>query len=135
MICFRIPRGRHIADLPWQYHFPSERQDPDSEIVRELKELGAELVEAKGQEKDAGKNKSYHLKAIAVVQCPWREVLYLVSFRFPQLRLMIRAETSLTLMTGFRFNPHKRSRVHVRFPKLSTTRNLGYARLLEDIGQ
>lgn len=37
------------------------------------------MVEAKGQEKDKGKNKSYHLKAIAVVQCPWREVLYLVS--------------------------------------------------------
>jgi alpha 1,2-mannosyltransferase len=44
-----------------------------------LRKLGAELVEAKGQEKDKGKNKSYHLKAIAVVQCPWREVLYLVS--------------------------------------------------------
>lgn len=37
-------------------------------------------MEAKGQEKDKGKNKSYHLKAIAVVQCPWREVLYLVSW-------------------------------------------------------
>ncbi len=45
----------------------------------ELKELGAELVAAKGYEKDKGKNKSYHLKAIAIVQCPWRHVLYLVS--------------------------------------------------------
>jgi len=44
-----------------------------------MKELSAELVEAKGQAKDKGKTKSYHLKALAVVQCPWREVLYLVS--------------------------------------------------------
>ena len=62
-----------------QYHFPSERPDDDDPIRRELRDLGAELVEAKGQEKDKGKAKSYHLKALAVVQCPWREVLYLVS--------------------------------------------------------
>jgi hypothetical protein len=44
-----------------------------------MRELGAELVEAVGEEKDKEAKKSYHLKAIAVVQCPWREVLYLVS--------------------------------------------------------
>ncbi|KAK8846871.1 hypothetical protein IAR55_005961 [Kwoniella newhampshirensis] len=32
---------------------------------------------------DKGKNKSYHLKALAVVQCPWREVLYLDSDSIP----------------------------------------------------
>ena len=38
---------------------------------------------AAGQTRDKGKNKSYHLKAIAVVQCPWREVLYLDSDSIP----------------------------------------------------
>jgi hypothetical protein len=62
-----------------QYHFPSERPDDDDPIWEEMRELGAELVEAVGEEKDKEAKKSYHLKAIAVVQCPWREVLYLVS--------------------------------------------------------
>jgi len=38
---------------------------------------------AAGQTRDKGKNKSYHLKAIAVVQCPWREILYLDSDSIP----------------------------------------------------
>lgn len=70
--------------LPIQvYHFPSETRPADDPLVLELNELGVELVEAKGQAKDAGKSKSYHLKAIAVVQCPWREVLYLDSDSIP----------------------------------------------------
>ncbi|WWD22183.1 hypothetical protein CI109_106674 [Kwoniella shandongensis] len=72
------------SKLPVQiYHFPSERPDDDDPIRQQLSDLGAELVEAKGQAKDKGKNKSYHLKALAVVQCPWREVLYLDSDSIP----------------------------------------------------
>ncbi|WVQ97918.1 hypothetical protein IAU59_005035 [Kwoniella sp. CBS 9459] len=72
------------STLPVQiYHFPSERPADDSPLRAELQELGAELVEAAGQEKDKGKTKSYHLKAIAVVQSPFREVLYLDSDSIP----------------------------------------------------
>ncbi|GHJ88582.1 hypothetical protein NliqN6_4984 [Naganishia liquefaciens] len=70
--------------LPVQvYHFPSERPADDDPIRQELDELAVQLVEATGQSKDAGKTKSYHLKALAVVQCPWREVLYLDSDSIP----------------------------------------------------
>jgi hypothetical protein len=72
-----------VAQTDAQYHFPSETPPEDDPIREELRELGAELVPAAGQEKDKGKNKSYHLKAIAVVQCPWREVLYLDSDSIP----------------------------------------------------
>ncbi|OCF42356.1 hypothetical protein I317_03860 [Kwoniella heveanensis CBS 569] len=72
------------STLPVQiYHFPSERPADDSPLRTELQDLGAELVEAAGQEKDKGKTKSYHLKAIAVVQSPFREVLYLDSDSIP----------------------------------------------------
>ncbi|RSH83812.1 hypothetical protein EHS25_005427 [Saitozyma podzolica] len=72
------------STLPVQiYHFPSERPDDDDPIWEEMRELGAELVEAVGEEKDKEAKKSYHLKAIAVVQCPWREVLYLDSDSIP----------------------------------------------------
>ena len=68
---------------PLQYHFPSEAPPADDPIRTELAELGARLVEAKGQTRDKGKNKSYHLKALAVVQCPWQEVLYIDSDSVP----------------------------------------------------
>ncbi|WVW78612.1 hypothetical protein I302_100571 [Kwoniella bestiolae CBS 10118] len=72
------------SELPVQiYHFPSERPNDDDPIREELKELGAELVEALGQTRDTKKNKSYHLKALAVVQSPFREVLYLDSDSIP----------------------------------------------------
>ncbi|KAK6903885.1 hypothetical protein I203_107395 [Kwoniella mangroviensis CBS 8507] len=72
------------SELPVQiYHFPSERPNDDDPIRDELRELGAELVEALGQTRDAKKNKSYHLKALAVVQSPFREVLYLDSDSIP----------------------------------------------------
>jgi alpha 1,2-mannosyltransferase len=72
------------ATLPVQvYHFPSERPADDDPIRQDLYELAVELVEATGQAKDVGKTKSYHLKALAVVQCPWREVLYLDSDSIP----------------------------------------------------
>ncbi|KAL7418723.1 hypothetical protein Q5752_006406 [Cryptotrichosporon argae] len=72
------------STLPVQiYHFPSEKPAVDDPIIGELRELGAELVEARGQRRDEGKNKSYHLKALAVVQCPWREVLYIDSDSIP----------------------------------------------------
>lgn len=70
--------------LPVQvYHFPEERPDPTSEIVQQLRELDVELVEAPGQTRDAGQTKSYHLKALAIVECPWQEVLYLDSDSIP----------------------------------------------------
>ena len=68
-----------FVDCCPQWCFPSEMPGPDEGVHAELAELGAKIVAAKGYEKDAGKSKSYHLKAIAVVQCPWQEVLYLVS--------------------------------------------------------
>lgn len=69
----------HKSTLPAEiYHFPSERPPEDSALVKEANELGAVLVEAKGTSKDLKRRKNYHLKAIAMVQCPWREVLYLV---------------------------------------------------------
>ncbi|WWC59407.1 uncharacterized protein I303_101962 [Kwoniella dejecticola CBS 10117] len=72
------------SELPVQiYHFPSEKPKEDDPIVNDLKELNAELVEAAGQQRDAKKNKSYHLKALAVVQSPFREVLYLDSDSIP----------------------------------------------------
>ena len=73
----------------------------------EMKELGAELVEAVGQEKDKGKNKSYHLKAIAIVQCPWREVLYLVSGNSTPWSVLMYSRI------GLGFDPDPRSRIHV----------------------
>ena len=72
-----------------QYHFPSERPADNDPMWAEFRELGVELVEAKGQERDKGKAKSYHLKAIAVVQSPWREVLYLVSGSGLDLNMLI----------------------------------------------
>ncbi|OXB37179.1 hypothetical protein LQV05_003825 [Cryptococcus neoformans] len=72
------------SELPVEiYHFPSESPPADDPIRTELAELGARLVEAKGQTRDKGKNKSYHLKALAVVQCPWQEVLYIDSDSIP----------------------------------------------------
>lgn len=86
-----------------QWHFPSESPDPGDGIIAELAELGAELVSAVGYEKDKGKNKSYHLKAIAVVQCPWQEVLYLVRAVSPFTKPSV-----LTCIAGFRFDTHAR---------------------------
>ncbi|WVR04521.1 hypothetical protein IAU60_001525 [Kwoniella sp. DSM 27419] len=72
------------SKLPVQiYHFPSETPPLDDPIREDLASLGAELVAAQGQEKDKGKTKSYHLKALAVVQSPFREVLYLDSDSIP----------------------------------------------------
>ena len=101
-------RKRTLNDVV-QWHFPSESPAEDDPIREQLRELGAELVPAVGQEKDKGKNKSYHLKALAVMQCPWREVLYLVShqstqkiessiwFRIPIRYLPVTQNTCLTL--------------------------------------
>ncbi|TXT06091.1 hypothetical protein VHUM_03564 [Vanrija humicola] len=72
------------SKLPVQvYHFPSEAPDPEDEIIQQLADLNVTLVSAVGQKKDPKHNKSYHLKAIAVIQCPWREVLYLDSDSVP----------------------------------------------------
>ncbi|KAL7416020.1 mannosyltransferase putative-domain-containing protein [Mrakia frigida] len=80
----RMLRKTYHSTLPVQiYHFPSEKPPADSELVKEARELGAELVEAAGTTKDPGRRKNYHLKAIAIVQCPWREVLYLDSDNIP----------------------------------------------------
>lgn len=53
------------------YHFPEERLAEDDPQRKELEELAVKLVEAKGEKKDQGKNKSYHLKAIAIIQCEY----------------------------------------------------------------
>jgi hypothetical protein len=66
-----------------QYCFPEELPPDDDEIYRKLAEVGAELTAAKGQKKDKGKNKSYHLKAIAMIENPFAEVLYLDSDSIP----------------------------------------------------
>jgi alpha 1,2-mannosyltransferase len=65
--------------LTRQYHFPSEAPADDDPIRQELTSLGAELVAVRGQVRDEGKSKSYHIKAASITDCPWREVLYLVS--------------------------------------------------------
>ena len=65
------------TDKP-QWCFPSEMPEKDDPIHSDLAELGAEIIAAKGYEKTKGKSKSYHLKAVAILQCPWREILYLV---------------------------------------------------------
>lgn len=62
-----------------QFHFPSEAPHEDDSIRQELTDLGAELVAVNGQTRDEGKSKSYHIKAAAITDCPWQEVLYLVS--------------------------------------------------------
>jgi hypothetical protein len=65
----RLQRDRG-STLPVQvYHFPDERPADDDPLRKELEELGVQLVEAEGEKKDDGKSKSYHLKAIAIVQC------------------------------------------------------------------
>ncbi|CDZ97044.1 Alpha-mannosyltransferase [Phaffia rhodozyma] len=80
----RMLRHVYHSKLPVQiYHFPSEKPPADSKLVQEARELGAELVEAKGSVKDEKRRKNYHLKALAIVQCPWREVLYLDSDNVP----------------------------------------------------
>ncbi|KAL7412567.1 mannosyltransferase putative-domain-containing protein [Mrakia frigida] len=80
----RMLRKVYNSTLPAQiYHFPSEKPPSDSVLVKEAHELGAELVEAVGTTKDLTRGKNYHLKAIAIVQCPWREVLYLDSDNIP----------------------------------------------------
>ncbi len=58
------------STLPVQiYHFPEERPSDDDPLRKELEDLGVQLVEAEGERRDEGKSKSYHLKAIAVIQC------------------------------------------------------------------
>ncbi len=61
------------------YHFPGEEPHSDDDIWKQLADLKIQLVAVQGQSKDVGKTKSYHLKAIAVVQSPFQEVLYMDS--------------------------------------------------------
>lgn len=70
--------------LPVQiFHFPEEAPAEDDPIREQLKELNAELTAVEGQTKDRNARKSYHLKAIAMIQCKYRHVLYLDSDSIP----------------------------------------------------
>lgn len=90
-----------IADA-MQYHFPSEAPAHDDPIREELANLGAELVEAAGQERDEGKSKSYHIKAISITDSPWQEVIYLVSWQDQTLNRSLLITTGLGLDTACR---------------------------------
>ncbi|ODN80348.1 hypothetical protein L202_02608 [Cryptococcus amylolentus CBS 6039] len=65
------------------YHFPEEAPAEDDPIRETLANLNAQLVSVPGQQKDAHKTKSYHLKALAITSCPFRHVLYLDSDSIP----------------------------------------------------
>lgn len=88
-----------------QYHFPSEAPGLEDPIRAELAELGAELVEAVGQQRDEGKSKSYHIKAISITDSPWQEVIYLVSL----LLTADKGVASLLTHLGLRLYPTRRS--------------------------
>jgi hypothetical protein len=103
-----------------QYHFPSEAPGPDDPIRKELADLGAELVEAKGQARDEGKSKSYHIKAISITDSPWREVLYLVSM------FLLRLDSLLISRTRIRY----RSRIQRFYSMLPRTSDWACGRLL-----
>jgi alpha 1,2-mannosyltransferase len=60
------------------FHFASERPADDDPIREELEQLGAKLVQA-NRSKDSSRVKNYHLKAQAIVEAEWAEIIYLVS--------------------------------------------------------
>lgn len=77
----RLLRSAFNVSLPAEvFSFPDEH--PSDELAAELEELGVQLrtVDFK---KDEGKLKSYHLKASAVLQSAFREVLFLDSDNYP----------------------------------------------------
>lgn len=138
LYCVRMLRHVHHSKLPVQvFHFPSERQPEDSVLVKELTELGGEMIEAVGAQRDETRLKNvsppdqllvdtcpdpplqYHLKALSIVQAPWREVLYLDSDNSARLLLLARCSSALTDLSSvpaidpeymFEAPPYKRLR-------------------------
>ena len=84
MMCFS--RTDYNSSLPASiFHFPSEAPKDDDPIRETLTKLGATLVSAASRTKDTSRTKNYHLKAQAIVEAPYAEVLYLDSDNFPAL--------------------------------------------------
>lgn len=82
----RLIRNHYNSTLPASiFHFPSEAPAPDDPIRTTLSDLGATLVSASSRTKDATRTKNYHLKAQAIVEAPYAEVLYLDSDNLPAL--------------------------------------------------
>ncbi|KAF8309130.1 hypothetical protein DL93DRAFT_2126696 [Clavulina sp. PMI_390] len=80
----RLIRNHHNCTLPASiFHFPSEAPEPDDPIRETLTSLGATLVSATSRTKDSTRTKNYHLKAQAIVEAPYAEVLYLDSDNLP----------------------------------------------------
>ncbi|GAA6037587.1 hypothetical protein JCM8097_006128 [Rhodosporidiobolus ruineniae] len=63
------------------FSFPGE--EPDPAVREELEALGGTLRVVDGAVKDASKQKNYHVKASAIVQSSFREVLFLDSDNIP----------------------------------------------------
>lgn len=75
------------TELPSEiFSFPGER--PDRELRQELEELGATLRTVETAVRDPGRTKNYHIKATAIIQSAFREVLYLDSDNIPAASLM-----------------------------------------------
>lgn len=84
VVTLRLIRRHFHSDLPAAiFHFPSERPDPNSPLVSELKELNAKLVEATGRDRDPTRQKNYQLKAQSIVESEWAEVIYFDSDNLP----------------------------------------------------
>ncbi|KZT62802.1 glycosyltransferase family 71 protein [Calocera cornea HHB12733] len=84
VLTLKYLRQKLNCDLPAAiYHFPSEKPPEDSPLVAELEGLNAKLVEAVGTVRDSSRTKNYHLKAMAIVECEWAEVIYLDSDNIP----------------------------------------------------
>lgn len=55
----RLMRNVYDSKLPAEvWHFPDERPDPDSPLVRELRRLGADIKEAAGSVRDTSRTKN-----------------------------------------------------------------------------
>jgi len=81
---FALLRIDYNSSLPASiFHFPSEAPKPDDPIRQTLADLGATLVSATSRTKDNTRTKNYHLKAQAIIEAPYAEVLYLDSDNFP----------------------------------------------------
>ncbi|EJU06345.1 hypothetical protein DACRYDRAFT_97827 [Dacryopinax primogenitus] len=84
VLTLKYLRQKLACELPAAiYHFPSEKPPEDSPLVAELEGLNAKLVEAVGTTRDRSRTKNYHLKAMAIVESEWAEVIYLDSDNIP----------------------------------------------------
>ncbi|KAF8577361.1 glycosyltransferase family 71 protein [Ramaria rubella] len=84
VITLKLIRQHFKSNLPAAiFHFPSERPDPNSPLVSELRDLNAKLVEATGRDRDPTREKNYQLKAQSIVESEWAEVIYFDSDNLP----------------------------------------------------